>query len=90
MINKAPYNHYRASAYNAQYFTHQTAKSVQGIMRKLITKGQNFASIFADPWIEPRLRKIFAREKEDNILESKFERWLMIVDESGDVIILLN
>ena len=40
----------------------------------------------SDEWIKPRLREEVGGEMEEAILDGKYDRWLMIVDESGKVI----
>ncbi|MGF1770658.1 hypothetical protein L4D06_25280 [Enterovibrio makurazakiensis] len=40
----------------------------------------------SDDWIQPRLAAEVGRDTTDDIMDEGYERWLMIVDESGEVV----
>ncbi|MDR5754497.1 MULTISPECIES: hypothetical protein [unclassified Caballeronia] len=49
------------------------------------SKGYPAAKQMSDDWIVPRLRQAVGEEKARAITKTDYERWLMVVDESGEV-----
>ncbi|WP_339388288.1 hypothetical protein [Vibrio caribbeanicus] len=50
------------------------------------SKGYKSAKQMSDDWIEPRMKDELTRSQITNISMEGYERWLMIVDDSGNVI----
>jgi hypothetical protein len=43
-----------------------------------------------DTWIQPRVINELGLEEAENVLDSNYERWLIIVDDSGGIINITN
>ena len=50
------------------------------------SKGYKSAKQMSDDWIEPRMKDELTRGQLTSISMEGYERWLMIVDDSGEVI----
>ena len=71
---------------NTRYIDGDGTETTELLCTTKGSKGYRPAKQMSDEWIKPRLREEVGGEMEEAILDGKYDRWLMIVDESGKVI----